>query len=195
MTAVTAVTEIREHARRIKALPAEHDGVWYRSRTEARWAVFFTYLYRHGLDSVFDYEPQGFTTDGTSYLPDFLLASQSLIAEVKPDLDTDPDGVAKWRALIEARGKERGVLLTSMGSGARQFLLIGPSGDGGPPWECDTATWLVCPGGYHLDIHSYPPVGCERCRITAEEYWYDDKRVGEAFSYARSYRFGQVRRG
>jgi hypothetical protein len=151
--------------------------------------VFFDALCASGLDCVFAYEPQGFTTDGTAYLPDFLLASQSLICEVKASLTADPDGVLRWARLIEARGKERGVLLTDMNSGTREFLLIGPDGNGGH-WEDDGARWMVCPGGHHVDIHPWPPAGCPRCPH-GDGYWYEDDRIAKAFDHARSYRFGR----
>jgi hypothetical protein len=54
-------------------------GYRFRSRLEARWAVFFTTL---GLR--WDYEREGFTIDGTRYLPDFWLPQVCMWAEVKP---------------------------------------------------------------------------------------------------------------
>lgn len=177
--------------RRIPAIQTRYNGVLYRSRAEARYAVFFDTLWDRGLDAGFLWEPEGFVVDGKPYLPDFLLPSQSLIGEVKPDFATDPDGVLRWVNLIEARGKERGVLLTaaSMEPGHREFLLIGPASDGGH-WEDDKATWLVCPAGYHLDIQTVPAIGCKHCDTT-EGYWYDDRRIADAFDVARSYRFGR----
>ena len=53
----------------IKAIPTEYKGYRFRSRLEARWAVFFDAC---GAD--WEYEPEGFDLgDGTYYLPDFLL--------------------------------------------------------------------------------------------------------------------------
>jgi hypothetical protein len=175
--------------RDLKAIPTTFGGLRYRSRLEARYAVFFKYLRDRGLDAGELYEFQGFEVDGDAYLADFLLPGQSLIAEVKPSLDADPDGVRRWITLIEARGKERGILLTDMHHGPLEFLLIGPDGSGGH-WECDKAIWLVCPGGCHFDIYAYPPVGCERCRTT-DSYWYEDERITQAFDHARSFRFGR----
>lgn len=44
-----------------------YHGHRFRSRLEARWAVFF-----NALDIEWEYEPEGFTLkDGTNYLPDF----------------------------------------------------------------------------------------------------------------------------
>jgi hypothetical protein len=51
----------------IKAIETVYKGYRFRSRLEARWAVFFDTL---GIEWV--YEPEGFeTTDGYRYLPDF----------------------------------------------------------------------------------------------------------------------------
>ena len=51
----------------IKAIETEYNGYKFRSRLEARWAVFFDAL---GVEYV--YEPEGYEfEDGTKYLPDF----------------------------------------------------------------------------------------------------------------------------
>lgn len=51
----------------MKAIDTQYKGYNFRSRLEARWAVFFDAL---GLK--WEYEPEGFEfDDGTKYLPDF----------------------------------------------------------------------------------------------------------------------------
>lgn len=175
----------REEAlQQMKALPTWYDGVLYRSRTEARWAIFFDHL-----EIKFTYEDSGFLTDGTSYLPDFLLVSQAIIAEVKPSFDADPDGVQKLRNLVAARGLERGVVLPAITSGPMPLLLIGPDGKG-ETWEDDRATWLICHSGYHFDIQPYPERGCKDCG-NENGYWYDAAEIGRAYAFARNYRFGR----
>ena len=53
----------------IKPIETFYKGCRFRSRLEARWAVFFDAL---GID--WEYEPEGFTLDfGIRYLPDFAL--------------------------------------------------------------------------------------------------------------------------
>lgn len=52
----------------IKAIETRYAGCHFRSRLEARWAVFFDYL---GIE--WQYEPQGFMGAGGHYLPDFFL--------------------------------------------------------------------------------------------------------------------------
>lgn len=52
----------------IKVIPTEYNGCRFRSRTEARWAVFFD-----ACGVKWEYEPEGFNLNGLWYLPDFLL--------------------------------------------------------------------------------------------------------------------------
>jgi hypothetical protein len=72
----------------IKAIETEYNSVKYRSKNEARWAVFLDCL---GID--FEYEPQGYEmTDGDKtikYLPDFFIPKsemfdKDLYLEIKP---------------------------------------------------------------------------------------------------------------
>ena len=66
----------------IQAIETQYKGYSFRSRLEARWAVFFDAL---GIDWF--YEHQGYILpDGEMYLPDFYLPQINIIAEVKPIL-------------------------------------------------------------------------------------------------------------
>jgi hypothetical protein len=62
----------------MKAIETRYAGCRFRSRLEARWAVFFT---RSGI--AWQYEPQGFLIAGRPYLPDFLLTDCGTWVEVK----------------------------------------------------------------------------------------------------------------
>lgn len=56
----------------IKAIETRYKGYHFRSRLEARWAVFFDAL---GIE--WQYEPEGFElSDGTRYLPDFRISNR-----------------------------------------------------------------------------------------------------------------------
>jgi len=64
----------------VAAIPCTYKGINFRSRTEARWAVFFdslkwNWIYEHDFYRL----PSGF------YLPDFYLPDFMAHAEVKPD--------------------------------------------------------------------------------------------------------------
>jgi hypothetical protein len=62
---------------RLTPIPTWYANRLFRSRLEARWAVFFDQL---GIS--WEYEPQGYLVDGRPYLPDFLLDGKTW-AEVK----------------------------------------------------------------------------------------------------------------
>jgi hypothetical protein len=63
-------------------IPTRYKGYSFRSRLEARWAVFFDEL---GIE--WEYEKEGFNLGaGLYYLPDFWLPQVNMWAEVKPDL-------------------------------------------------------------------------------------------------------------
>jgi hypothetical protein len=74
----------------IKAIETRYAGYQFRSRLEARWAVFFD-----ALGVKWEYEPEGFETRCGRYLPDFYLPEFShngydesnlgMWVEVKPD--------------------------------------------------------------------------------------------------------------
>jgi hypothetical protein len=63
----------------IKAIETNYKGFRFRSRTEARWAVFFDCL---GWEWV--YEAEGYSLPCGYYLPDFFFPKINAFAEVKP---------------------------------------------------------------------------------------------------------------
>lgn len=64
----------------VKAIETVYNGYRFRSRLEARWAVFFDAA---GIE--YEYEPEGFELeDGTKYLPDFYLPEYDWYVEIKP---------------------------------------------------------------------------------------------------------------
>lgn len=75
--------------RKIKAIETVYNGYRFRSRLEARWAVFFD-----TLGFSYYYEMEGLNLgNGEYYLPDFYLPSLRLYLEIKPcltDLDDWP---------------------------------------------------------------------------------------------------------
>jgi hypothetical protein len=74
----------------IAAIETVYKGYRFRSRLEARWAVFFD-----AMQIAFQYEPEGYKLpDGQLYLPDFWLPQVMLFAEVKPAVFTEAE---EWR--------------------------------------------------------------------------------------------------
>ena len=90
----------------IRAIETYYDGCRFRSRLEARWAVFFNAA---GIE--YQYEPEGFVlSDGSWYLPDFYLPGivknvnrdcPPWFVEVKGNL-SDEEGLRKARLLHES---------------------------------------------------------------------------------------------
>ena len=62
----------------IKPIETIYKGYRFRSRLEARWAVFFDAL---GIE--WEYEKEGYNLDGVRYLPDFWLPNQQCHVEIE----------------------------------------------------------------------------------------------------------------
>lgn len=68
----------------MKAIETKYKGYRFRSRLEARWAMFFD-----AIGFPWEYEPEGFElSDGTRYLPDFRLFGH-IWYEIKPETVTE----------------------------------------------------------------------------------------------------------
>ena len=71
----------------IKPIETEYNGYRFRSRLEARWAVFFDTV---GIK--YQYEPEGFDLgDGIKYLPDFYLPEDEVWVEIKGTMPDEKD--------------------------------------------------------------------------------------------------------
>lgn len=77
----------------VQAIPTTYQDITFRSRLEARWAVFLDEL---GIK--WQYEAEGYQLPNDEwYLPDFWLPEHDMFFEIKPEGDTD--GAAKCEAL------------------------------------------------------------------------------------------------
>ena len=104
----------------MKAIETIYNGLRFRSRLEARWAVFF--------DSAgirYEYEPEGFELeDGTRYLPDFYLPDLDVYAEVKADTPDSEKDLERAKQFIVWGGKIKVLIILST-----------------IPGECDGGMW------------------------------------------------------
>lgn len=93
-----------------KSIDTIYDGHKFRSRLEARWAVFF-----NEIGCKYEYELEGFElSDGTRYLPDFYLPEHSLYIEIKPS-NYEADSLEKPYWLHIEGGKSVVVICGSPG--------------------------------------------------------------------------------
>lgn len=113
--------------KKLKPIQTEYGGFLFRSRLEARWAVFFDAC---GVD--WEYEPEGYDLgNGLMYLPDFLLHGVDgrdggdLYVEVKGQMtDSDAEKIKRFAEL----GMEDP---DQYGKSANAILVVGriPDGD------------------------------------------------------------------
>jgi hypothetical protein len=102
----------------MKAIETRYNGYRFRSRLEARWAVFFD-----AAGIPYEYEPEGFFVGGwsekTPYLPDFRLCNQNLWVEVKGDVEN-----IDWQMMADAVDWGNGLPGVAWSSGSTNGLLI-----------------------------------------------------------------------
>ena len=77
------ITALEVRISEMKPIETFYNGYRFRSRLEARWAVFFD------VGNIeYEYEPEGYVlSDGTYYLPDFYLPKLDAFVEVKRDTE------------------------------------------------------------------------------------------------------------
>jgi hypothetical protein len=135
----------------MKPINTFYNGDYFRSRLEARWAVFFT-----KLNIKYIYEPEGFVSKkGETYLPDFYLPDtylrddKGLYIEIK-NINHEIDNIkcAEWfdRNIVLFRGKPIDNLWNDGGSynGFQCF----------PNWDDNMLFWI-----------------CDNCKTTKIEYY------------------------
>lgn len=93
--------------RSIKSIDTIYNGYKFRSRLEARWAIFF--------DSVgikYRYEPEGYITSHGWYLPDFYIDSMNLFIDVKGNSKAEPLALNKLSEICKKN--QRGAILENI---------------------------------------------------------------------------------
>lgn len=191
----------------IKALETNYAGCRFRSRLEARWAVFFDTL---GIK--WEYEKEGFKLpDGTYYLPDFWLMEMGLWFEVKPAKLDEKYGGFLWPEGLQVHE------LAEM-TGTNSIVMCGApglDGNGNPTYEgfihgdhCQL--WCECQhcGVVGIEFCGYSDrlTHADGCEMNNPKYWQTDcpnpcwrrprkpnfasPNLVKAYTAARSARFG-----
>ena len=95
----------------IKAIETVYNGYRFRSRLEARWAVFFD-----AAGIKYEYEPEGFDlSGGVKYLPDFYLPSVERWIEIKgsPLTDSEMEKVEMFCEALDEEGVKFNIFIGS----------------------------------------------------------------------------------
>jgi hypothetical protein len=197
----------------VTPIETHYGGCRFRSRLEARWAVFFDYL-----EIPWEFEPQGFQTSGGPYLPDFWLPTFDKWAEVKGSLT-----IANQRALYAAAQELPGTGILMLGDVPRvdvgwlcwHHWLAYESGPGwagqGPGVHAPAGLFRYdqnCgwfddqdgpPGVFITDPEAPNPSGWAFHAFVSDEppipEWGAQVRVANAYTAARSARFEHGQRG
>lgn len=116
----------------IKAIETVYNGYRFRSRLEARWAVFFDAM---GIE--YRYEPEGFDLDGIWYLPDFWLPAfeNGLWIEIKPHWNMIANEIEKLQRFVRLKEEKLFLIYSDLsftrdGNGLL-FLTEQPKTEGG----------------------------------------------------------------
>lgn len=108
----------------IKAIETTYNGYKFRSRLEARWALFFDEL---GIE--YQYEMEGFElAGGVWYLPDFWLPYLNVWVEVKPPNHEESIGMENGlKILALARQSGHPVVVTNGDPGSYPYCIGAPN--------------------------------------------------------------------
>lgn len=171
----------RELAKASYAIETKYAGYRFRSRLEARWAVYFDAI---GLE--WEYEPEGFDLDGVRYLPDFWLSTVRMWAEVKPEVFTS-DEYEKIRRLKRATGYP--VLMLVGVPACRNYWVLTHEDDRGPGWPCRVDCVLTS-SYFHENRFFWSPGFDGIMDEEDRSFWPDIIRAVEAARSAR-FEFGE----
>lgn len=139
----------------IKAIETNYKGYKFRSRLEARWAVFFDTA---GI--AWEYEPEGYVlSDGRKYLPDFYLPNENLFVEVKGVSPNDD----VWEKLEKFSDEKDAPLLVVIGIAQQEAQIIFPKSHGPVPCFVGVSPFkeliLLWGDGIHSNEVAYDYIG------------------------------------
>lgn len=163
-----------------------YNGIKYRSRTEARWALFFD-----KMGWTPDYEMEGFDVGGEWYLPDFYVPEIKSFCEIK-GREPNYDERRKARKLA-IQTQSRIIILTNTPSpvATKNIIFIPPLNQ--KQWDDDLTGREPRVWGWYLGNFTDNPdheVYFERLDKGAVFLGMGKSRVIDAMNAARNERFG-----
>jgi len=176
----------------IKAIETQYKGYRFRSRLEARWAVFFD-----AIGIKWEYEKEEFElSNGRRYLPDFYLEDWELWCEIKPGKKSmSTEDTFKIQDFVI---NKRETLLLIEGSpwvGEYGLTLYPPDSDQNGPWvtgefclcrDCNGISLLFGGEGYY---YGEVPMGTHHGGHGDGWGIVESDQLLKAFQSARSVRF------
>jgi hypothetical protein len=142
----------------LKPIETAYRGYRFRSRLEARWAVFFDAA---GID--WQYEPEGYRVEGRPYLPDFWLSKLEAFVEIKPTPQAAAEAANGVMKALVQQSQKRGLVIAGPPND-RNMMQIN-TGHGGRIWfeDIEWRQCFVCGG-----------IGFQKCKcVSPVEVWRD----------------------
>ena len=170
----------------MKVLPTVYNGRKYRSRTEARWAVFLDQLRVR-----FEYEAEGYDLGDFYYLPDFWLPDLKCFMEIK-GMEPTADECAKASLLAEFTKKDVYVFFggpdlpwaTDKNIAESAWFFPPSGGQDNQHWFCE------CQTCHRIDIQFNGLADRMRCHPgERKDYQPDSPRLKAAYEVASKYEF------
>lgn len=180
----------------IKPLETHYAGFRFRSRMEARWAVFMD-----ALSIPYQYEPEAYQTKAGKYLPDFYIPHIDMFMEVKSPEAGERD-YNKIRGLTRITGKSVAVVcsppsIPSFGGGVSEFTIFGTFLYEGRIEDGEDLPffWCECPHCRRVELQfdgRADRINCDCARSNHGDkgYNFDSPRLVDAYNAAKSERFG-----
>lgn len=165
----------------IKPIETQYKGYRFRSRLEARWAVFFD-----SLDVEWEYEKEGFDLGTERYLPDFWLPTQNVWIEIKGERSETGDTKAKKLADIT----QCSVLMAEGSIGDEQWTHFIPDGTGytnGFVIQVNKipdpiAMFLGPPSGYYASEDWGQKILCPFCQKSYVNFYRPTIKTGDDYT-------------
>lgn len=176
----------------MKVLNTKYNGYYFRSRLEARWAIFMD-----TLGVKYQYEPEVFDLDDNLYyLPDFYLPELDVYIEIKPVYPTKEEEIKASR-LATVTGKDVYIFYGQPenpdNTGEESAFIFSPNlenKDGG--WHDNRHWWCECELCHKVGIE-YEGRGdrikCGCFKKGDKGYNFNSDRLISAYNKAKSYRF------
>jgi len=174
----------------LSAIETRYNGIVFRSRMEARWAVFMD-----ELNIPYQYEPEAFRIGKVNYLPDFFLPHMDSFLEIKNPVMAE-NGREKAKELAMASKKKVFLICSpprvpSFGDEcAEVFERIGDECGGDHPYF-----WCECPRCFRCELQfdgraDRIDCRCQKSKHGDKGYNFDSPRLIRAHQKASGFRFG-----
>ena len=180
----------------MKSLETEYKGYRFRSRLEARWAVFMD-----AMNVPYQYEREGYDLDGLFYLPDFWLPQMKAHLEIKGEPSPETWKKAGLLAIhtncpvyVICSQPECPDIDSKWYENESSAELILPAKEDG--WERGDShyLWCECPHCHRCELQFDGRADRIHCDCPTSQhcdkgYNFDSPRLQAAYEKARRYRF------